>query len=71
MMLSSAGVVPTTGKEILSRPLKPTQFVALMSSWVSVDSTFQVDSSITIVNAPEASTLLDMVKDTGLGVETV
>ena len=71
MMLSSAGVELTAGKEIFSRPLKPTQFVALMSNCVSVEATLQVDSSISIVNVPAALIRLAIVKEIGLGVETV
>lgn len=71
MMLSSAGVVPDAGKAIFSLPLNPTQFVALMSSWVSLDATLQVDSSINKVNVPAALTRLEIVKAIALGVVTV
>lgn len=70
-MLSSAGVVPDAGKAIFSLPLNPTQFVAFISSWVSLDATLQVDSSINKVNVPDALTRLAIVKAIGLGVVTV
>ena len=67
MIESSAGVVPTAGKLTFIRPLKPTQFVALMSSCVSVLRTVHVDSSIIKVNNPVASTRLEIVNATGDG----
>jgi len=70
-MLSSAGVVPDAGKAIFSLPLNPTQFVALMSSCVSLDATLQVDSSISRVKVPAALTRLEIVKAIALGVVTV
>lgn len=71
MMLSSAGVLPEAAKAIFSLPLNPTQFVALMSSCVSLDATLHVDSSINIVNVPAAFTRLEIVKAIALGVVIV
>ena len=68
MMLSSAGVEPTAGNAIFNRPLNPTQSSAAMFSSGSVEITLHVDSSITIVNVPAASTRLLIVNETPVGV---
>lgn len=67
MIASSAGTEPAAGNPILMRPLNPTQLLALMSNSGSVLKTDQVDSSMTKVNVPLTSTLLEIVKDTAVG----
>ena len=69
--MSCAGAEPLAGKLTLILPEKPTGLVALMSSCGSVLMTDHVDSSMTNVNAPPASTRLEIVRLTGVGVDTV